>query len=37
MATGIKIVAETEGFGARAEKADELTFDCAAPCVLQCW
>ena len=30
MTPGIKIVAETEGAGARAEKRDLVVFDCAA-------
>src|SRR5882672_2751104 len=30
MASGIKVVAETEGTGARAEKGDVVVFECAA-------
>jgi FKBP-type peptidyl-prolyl cis-trans isomerase len=30
MSSGIKIVAETEGAGAKAEKGDIVAFDCAA-------
>jgi len=30
MASGIKVVAETEGVGVRAEKGDSVAFDCAA-------
>ena len=30
MASGIKVVAEIEGAGARAEKGDAVVFDCAA-------
>jgi FKBP-type peptidyl-prolyl cis-trans isomerase len=30
MASGIRVVAETEGAGTRAEKGDAVVFDCAA-------
>ena len=30
MVSGVKVVAETEGDGARAEKGDDVSFDCAA-------